>query len=84
VSLGKWFVLFYYWYRLYLQRSRGPRNVRHIDLLNYEDKENAVLQNNRIHSTSSRAVILEPGILNFNRFGNKYLPYKRCSELHYA
>jgi hypothetical protein len=76
VSLAKWFVLFYCFYRLYLQRSRGSRTAGLMGLLNYEDKDNTVLQNNRNHSTSNRATIPEPGILNFNRFRNKYLPYK--------
>jgi len=84
VSLGKWFVLFYCFYRLYLQRSRGSRTATLMGLLNCEDKDNTVLQNNRNHSTGYRAIILEPGILNFSRFRTKYLPHKRCSELRYT
>jgi hypothetical protein len=84
VSLGKWFVLFYCLYRLCLQSLRGPTSVRLIGLLNYEYKDSKVLQNNRTHSTSNRAIILEPGILSFNRFRTKYLPYKRWSEVPYT
>jgi hypothetical protein len=84
VSLGKWFVLFYCWYRLYLQRSRSPRTAGHMGHWNFEDNDDTVLQNNRNHSTSNTAIIPEPGTLNFNRFRTKYLPYKRCSEICYT
>ena len=84
VSLGKWFVLFYCFYRLYLQRSRGSRTATLMGLLNCEDKDNTVLQNNRNHSTGYTAIIPEPGIPNFSRFRTEYLPYKRCSEIRYT
>jgi len=84
VSLGKWFVLFYCFYRFYLQRSRGSRTATLMGLLNCEDKDNTVLQNNRNHSTGYTAIIPEPGIPNFSRFRTEYLPYKRCSEIRYT
>lgn len=72
VSLGKWFVLFYCLHRIYLQRLRSPRTVRLIGHLNFEDKDNTVLQNDTIHSANNSAIIPEPGTLNFNRFRTKY------------